>query len=201
MDAAVGIVKAYLELSGYFVLTELPMRVRERRGYRDVTDLDVVAVRFPGSVGPSDAGHEFPDPDVRLRTRLDALDVVIGEVKEGKATLNPALRREETIAFALRRVGCCPDELVDAEAHAIARRGRGDMAMGGIPCVVRVVAFAGGHADAAGADVTVPLERCLDSIAARLHGAGGALIGAAFKDPVLDLLALQEKLRADPASI
>jgi hypothetical protein len=47
MDTAVAIVRTYLELSGYFVLSELPVRAPDKRGYHDVTDLDVVAVRFP----------------------------------------------------------------------------------------------------------------------------------------------------------
>ena len=199
MDAAVGIVKAYLELSGYFVLTELPMRVRERGGYRDVTDLDVVAVRFPEGAGRRDASDSFLDPDPRLGARRNAFDVVIGEVKEGKAALNPALRRTETIAFALRRVGCCPEDRVDDEARIIARRGRREMALGaGLACVVRIVAFAGGHVRTTGADRTVPLDHCLASIAERLHRRGGALLGATFKDATLDLIALQEKLRTEP---
>ena len=47
MDTVVGLVKAYLELCGYFVLAELPVRAPEGGTYRDVTDLDIVAVRFP----------------------------------------------------------------------------------------------------------------------------------------------------------
>jgi len=47
MDTAVGLVKAYLELCGYFVLAELPVRAVQHGAYHDVTDLDTVAVRFP----------------------------------------------------------------------------------------------------------------------------------------------------------
>ena len=36
MDTAVAVVTAYLELCGYFVLTELPVRGRDKRGYHDV---------------------------------------------------------------------------------------------------------------------------------------------------------------------
>ena len=47
MDTAVALVKAYLELCGYFVLAELPVRGRDKRGYHDVTDIDILAMRFP----------------------------------------------------------------------------------------------------------------------------------------------------------
>lgn len=47
MDTAVGVVKTYLELCGYFVLAELPVREADGGDYRDVTDVDIVAVRFP----------------------------------------------------------------------------------------------------------------------------------------------------------
>ncbi len=36
MDAPVGVVKAYLELCGYFVLSELPLRLPDKHGYRDL---------------------------------------------------------------------------------------------------------------------------------------------------------------------
>jgi hypothetical protein len=45
VNTAVGLVKAYLELCGYFVLAELPVREAGGGGYRDVTDVDVLAVR------------------------------------------------------------------------------------------------------------------------------------------------------------
>lgn len=34
MDSSVALAAAYLELNGYFVLTELPVQVAERQGYR-----------------------------------------------------------------------------------------------------------------------------------------------------------------------
>ena len=52
MDTAVAVVKAYLELCGYFVLAELPVRGRDKRGYHDVTDIDILAVRFPHQPHP-----------------------------------------------------------------------------------------------------------------------------------------------------
>lgn len=47
MDSSVAIAAAYLQLNGYFVLTELPVQVADRHGYRTATDLDLLAVRLP----------------------------------------------------------------------------------------------------------------------------------------------------------
>ena len=49
MDNAVALVRAYLHVNGYFTVTEYPVLEAARHGgYRTVTDLDVLAVRFPG---------------------------------------------------------------------------------------------------------------------------------------------------------
>ena len=200
MDVAVGLVKSYLELCGYFVLAELPLRATDRAGYRDVTDLDIVAVRFHHSSrqlrGPAARPLAvYLGTDPLLLTFEDGVDVVIGEVKEGRARLNPALRRTETVAFALRRLGCCPEDRVGEEADALIRTGRLDATMaGGLRCRLRLVAFAG-HGLAAERGVhTVALRHCAEFITERLRQGRDVLTGVQFKDPVLALFALQQKL-------
>ena len=48
MDHAVSLVQAYLQLNGYFTSAEYPiMSGNVRKGYRSVTDIDVIAFRFP----------------------------------------------------------------------------------------------------------------------------------------------------------
>ena len=200
MDTAVGLVKTYLELCGYFVLAELPVRAPEGGTYRDVTDLDIVAVRFPHPplalprrlARPLDV---FLGVDPALETFETGVDVIVGEVKEGRARLNPGLRREETIAFALRRLGCCPEATVPAEARAIARAGAHHMTMPGqVRCRIRLVGFAGhGHTPEHGV-LTVPLNHCARFIAERLRAARDVLAGVQFKEPVLGIFALQDKL-------
>lgn len=206
MDTAVGLVKAYLELCGYFVLTELPVRAagagggEGRQGYHDVTDLDILAVRFPHR------HHSLPkrarrplevflgaDPD--LGGSDEGIDLVVGEVKEGKAELNRALLRAETVAFALRRAACCPEEMVEEEAAAVVREGERRFTMpGGTPCLVRLVAFAG-QGEVSGHGVrTVSLAHCAQFINRRLSEADDVFAGAQFKDPVLSLFALQHKI-------
>ena len=204
MDTAVGLVKAYLELCGYFVLAELPVRAAYDHGYHDVTDLDLIAVRFPHPPRDSEQMGApldlFLGLDARLGTFADGVDLVIGEVKEGDARLNPALRRARTVAFALRRVACCPEPEVESEARRVAETGSTELAMPGqLPCRVRLVAFAGhGTADARGV-LTVPLGHCAEFIARRLREAGAAA-GSQFGDPVLGLFALQAKLQRTQAS-
>lgn len=39
MDSSVAIAAAYLQLDGYFVLTELPVRIADRHGYRTAAEL------------------------------------------------------------------------------------------------------------------------------------------------------------------
>lgn len=200
MDTAVGLVKAYLELCGYFVLAELPVRAAEGRAYHDVTDLDIVAVRFPHPplalpervTRPLDV---FLGADPALTSFEAGVDVIVGEVKEGQARLNPALRRVDTIAFALRRLGCCPEATVQAEAREIARVGAHEMIMPGqVRCRVRLVAFAGyGNVPEPGV-LTVALGQCSQFIFDRLRAARDILAGTQFKDSVLALFALQDKL-------
>ena len=206
MDTAVALVKSYLELCGYFVLAELPVRAHHEGGYSDVTDLDVIAVRFPhapltGSRRTDRPLEVYLGTDPALRTSPDGVDVVIGEVKEGQARLNPALRRDETIAFALRRLGCCPESHLDEEARLIRHAGARKMSMPGrTPCRVRLVSFAGHGVASDHGVLTVSLSHCVDFIANRLMESRDVLGGAQFKDTVLGLLALQDKLAVQARS-
>ena len=200
MDAAVGLVKAYLELCGYFVLTELPVRARDKSGYHDVTDIDIVAVRFAHQQHRTSEAMVQPlqmllGSDPVLGTFEDGLDVIVGEVKESQAVLNPALHKKEMIAFALRRVGCCPEEAVEEEAKLVIKHGEREHRMaGGMRCCVRLVAFAGYGRSNRKTPRFVSLEHCAAFVAERFRENGEALSNARFKDPTLGLFALQSKL-------
>ena len=201
MDTGVGLVKAYLELCGYFVLAELPMRKSMGPGYRDVTDIDIIAVRFPHpSVADAAAASSPLDlllgSDPELRTFVQGVDVIIGEVKEGRAELNPALHRQETIEFALRRLGCCPPQEIPDQAAAIVRMGAQEMRMDGMACRIRLVLFAGHGTDSPTDLVTVPLTRCVGFIEDRMRLAPGVMAGTQWKDSTLAVFALMAKLRA-----
>lgn len=116
MDPAVALVQAYLQMNGYFTITEYAVVEAAGRSnqYRTSTDLDVLAVRFPG------AGHAVVRPrrrrrdnrvvlapDPKLSTSDDRVDMIVGEVKEGRAELNRGARNPHVLQAVLTRFGCC----------------------------------------------------------------------------------------------
>src|SRR5437763_16812646 len=51
MDHAVALVQAYLQLNGYFTSAEYPIiAAAGRNGFRTLTDIDVLAFRFPSGL-------------------------------------------------------------------------------------------------------------------------------------------------------
>ena len=116
MDPAVALVQAYLQINGYFTVTEYAVvEAAGRAGpYRTSTDLDVLAVRFPG------AGHAIVRRghkrhgeattlafDPALGASDDRVDMIVGEVKEGRAELNRGARDPQVLEAVLTRFGCC----------------------------------------------------------------------------------------------
>ena len=116
MDPAVALVQAYLQINGYFTVTEYAVvEAAGRAGpYRTSTDLDVLAVRFPG------AGHSLVRrrhkrhdgaatlaSDPALGASHERVDMIVGEVKEGRAELNRGARDPRVLEAVLTRFGCC----------------------------------------------------------------------------------------------
>lgn len=84
MDNAVALVRAYLQLNGYFTITEYPVvRKLESGGFRTLTEIDVAALHLP-------SGEPDFEPDPALQVPRDKADLIIGEVKEGRAVINEA---------------------------------------------------------------------------------------------------------------
>jgi hypothetical protein len=115
MDTAVQWVQAYLQMNGYFTVAEY--QVVEELGdgtFRTATDLDIMAVRFPGAgrlvpaKGEPDRLVAITDPV--LDVAEDRIDLIIGEVKEGAATVNPAGRDHGVLRSALARFGAAAHE-------------------------------------------------------------------------------------------
>ena len=110
MDIAVNLVESYLRLNGYLTLSEFEIQARNERGiFESVTDVDIMAIRFPGDVFVSDP-HDGVEArmlaieDPALLLEPDQIDVIIGEVKQGNAQFNPGLRRHLVLHSMLRRV-------------------------------------------------------------------------------------------------
>lgn len=117
MDTAVALVQTYLYANGFFTVTEYP--VLEQMGTetpRTLTDVDVLAVRFPGAGSISvngDAGGVEVAPDPMLAPSESQIEVIIGEVKEGAAELNRSAQDPQVLRAAIGRVGKIKPEIAD----------------------------------------------------------------------------------------
>jgi len=132
MDIAVAMVRAYLQLNGYFTVTEYPVvRKMGNDTYRTLTDIDVAGFRLP-------SGELDYAPDPALRIPEDKPDMIIGEVKEGRAVINETVTDPEVVAKILRRFGCCSAGEASRAARALLDRGAVETQLGHN---VRLVAF------------------------------------------------------------
>ncbi|MCZ6836717.1 MAG: hypothetical protein O7G85_13150 [Planctomycetota bacterium] len=134
MDPAVAMVRAYLQANGYFTMTEVPVMEALKGGSaRMSTDLDILAVRFPGSKGimtgaPRSGGRRRKDVDLKLQdptleNEPDCLEFIIGEVKEGRAELNAAATHGRVMRAALKRFGAFNDKQVTHLVDDLLARG------------------------------------------------------------------------------
>lgn len=203
MDAAVGIVQAYLRVNGYLTVAEYPVLEAARAGgYRTVTDLDILAIRFPRAgrlvAGVEPEGQRF-EPDPALGCPPEAPDMLIGEVKEGRARLNPAMRDPRVLGVALARFGCCPPQDAARSAEALLRNGHVTTAGGHR---ARIVAFgAGEDASARRADLVVDIGHVIGFLRAYFREHWRVIRHAQFKDDVLSLMMLFEKAGRRDAAI
>jgi hypothetical protein len=203
MDPAVALVETYLRVNGYFTVTEYPIvEATRHEGYRTATDLDVLAFRFPGAgrlvpnVGrkpPSGSAEERFAPDPELGSAGQEADMLIGEVKEGRAELNQAATDPAVLRAVLTRFGCCDPQHAPAVAKELLRAGS---AITHCRHRVRLVAFGSLVDDPRSRKYSVislgHIKQFLDNYI-REHWS--VLSQAQFKDPVLGFLLVQEKAR------
>lgn len=194
MDTAVGLVQSYLYMNGYFTVTEYPvMELLADGEVRTVTDVDLLALRFPGAgrFDPHDSTTRAVEPDPNLDVDPDRLDLIIGEVKEGRAELNRAARSPEVLRAALARFGRMEEEHLSRLVSDLIARGEATH-----PAGIRVRLLAFGSKPPHNDD---PSHRwiLLGDIATYLRKVmldnwpGVAAIQS--KDPVLSLMILLEK--------
>jgi hypothetical protein len=145
-DPAVAIVQSYLRVNGYFTVTEHPIvEAAKGGGHRTVTDIDVLAFRFPGAgralvIGRPEsdpAGHPYA-PDLELGVEGAEADMLIGEVKQGRAVLNRGAADPRVLGAALVRFGCCPPQEASRVAEELLRQGDARLPAGHR---VRLIAF------------------------------------------------------------
>ena len=196
MDHAVALVEAYLRVNGYFTVSEYPVvEARRYGGFRTATDLDILAFRFPGAgrLVPSESDEVEPSyaPDPELGCRPDCAEMLIGEVKEGKAELNEAARDPAVLQAALIRFGCCHRSHVPEVVKQLLQKGH---AMTNCGHHVRMVAFGALHGSSGSPKYDIislgHIERFLhDYICQHWE----VLHQAQFKDPVFGFLVMLEK--------
>ena len=155
MDVAVELVDGYLRMTGYFTMTEFDIQRKTRSGeYVAVTDVDMVAVRFPGRTLAADV-HDGDDAaqllldDDALQLEEGMIDVIIGEVKQGEALINSGLKSHEALHSVLSRLEWLYEQgvgpvITDLQQHGVSYV----EARGGGVLRTRLVAF--GQADKSG---------------------------------------------------
>lgn len=203
MNAGVSLVRAYLLMNGYFAATDIPV-IREGVGgrFKEHTDIDVMAVRFPfaahvvpmGDPGPRDDLRLPLDPELGIdETRVD---VIVGEVKEGKPALNPMFRTREALERAVARLGCVPpgqtvrvvrDLRIRGEAAVEAERSHG-------AARIRLIAFGDGRSGPRDGYSVMSLRHAARFVAGNLRDYHDVIRPARIRDPFLGVLHFLEKI-------
>jgi len=185
MDTAVALVRAYLQLNGYFTITEYPVIRRLHDGrLRTLTEVDVAGFHLP-----------WAEPDYATDPVLDIprdrADLIIGEVKEGKAVINEAATDPHVLVKVLRRFGCTSEGDARRVARDLLDRGSTTTNAGHR---VRLVAFGTSIEEPSPylkillADVVEYVDRYIDENWELVRTAGS-------KDPIFGVMVLLAKAR------
>jgi hypothetical protein len=209
MDNAVALVQAYLRLNGYFTVTEFPIiEALAHGGHRMATDIDVLGVRFAGAARavPLGGAHGRSDrvlsgPDPALGIGADDSDLLIGEVKVGRAELNHGARDPDVLRTALTRFGCCTPNDAERVVPDLIRNGHGYTARGHR---VRLVAFGAYVEEPLHGFLAITLGHVIETISRYMKDNWDVLRVSEFKDPALGMLAMMIKshatIRVEPRS-
>lgn len=197
MDNAVALVQTYLQVNGYFTVAEYPIIAGGRDGgYRAITDLDILAFRFPRAMRlvPRLHGHtdskEREEPDQVLGLPADQADMLIGEVKEGRAEMNEAVTDPAVLEAALARFGCCPSMDTRRLTEKLLRKGETVLPSGHR---LRMVAFGAHRDDAFRVYTRISMGHVVTFLQDYLRRHWEVLRHAQFKDPAFGFLATLEK--------
>jgi len=191
-------VEAYLQVNGYLTVTEYPVLEAIRHGeVRTATDLDVLAFRF-ARAGARPRGRQRTvgpvarEPDPVLGVAANCSDMIIGEVKQGAARLNPAMRDPAVLAAALVRFGCCEADRAEATVDRLLSSGEARTHGGH---TVRMVAFGSSPSRSGSSPCrVVGLKHVAGYLRQYLREHRAVLAHAQLTQPVLALFALLEKV-------
>ena len=198
MDHAVALVEAYLQLNGYFTSAEYPILARAgRSGAQMITDIDMLAFRFPSGLPTSTPrraprGLDTSDLDPDLGVLPDSVDMIIGEVKEGRVGINNGIRDREVLRAVISRLGDATgqeERIIDD----LLARGTSSLSSG---YVVRLIAFG---AFPPGEEVPpcriISLGHVLEFLQGYVRKHWSVLRHLQFKDPAFGFLMTLEKAR------
>lgn len=197
MDIAVNLVENYLRVNGYLTLSEFEVQRRVSKGqFKTVTDVDIMAVRFPGDVFIGDP-HNARDAELLLiedpvlELESTTIDVVIGEVKQGTAELNQNIKDHGVLHTMLHRIdwlyGVPLEEVIQGlqrkHIHVAPSCGKGDVR-------TRLVAFGrSGKVDSN----TISLSHVVRTMIGFMESHEDALKPIQFKEPAPAMLRLLMK--------
>jgi hypothetical protein len=198
MDHAVSLVQAYLQLNGYFTSAEYPIIAGAgRNGFRTITDIDILAFRFPTGL-PIAPGRSTPqgldtsEIDDGLGVAPETIDMIIGEVKEGRVGINTGVRDPAVLRAVIGRFGNTAEE-DNTVVQSLLDRGTATLPSG---YVVRLVAFG---AFPPGSQVPpcriISLGHVLNFLQRYVRKHWGVLRHLQFKDPAFGFLMTLEKAR------
>ena len=205
MDHGVALVQSYLQLNGYFTSAESPIiSSMGRRGFRTITDIDLLAFRFPSGFGgpqsvpvPKRAPREIDrsELDSGLGTAPDMIDMIIGEVKEGRVGINSSARDPEVLKTVISRLGQTGEE-----ERAVADLLRTGVANVGTGVVIRFIAFG---AFPPGAPVPpcriISLGHVVEYLQSYVRKHYGMLRHLQLKDPAFGFMLAMEKAKRGAA--
>ncbi len=195
MDNAVALVQAYLRVNGYFTVTEFQVLAPGDRDFQTVTDVDILAVRFPRSDNAARRRRLVSTTsfgtDPELVTEGGGVDMIVGEVKEGAPKLNAAARRPDVIAAVLTRFGCCAEGEASEAVAQLSQTGQARLPNGHH---IRMLVFASSARNGAKPSYSVvALGHIIGFLRAHLQDHWEVFRHAQFKDPAFGFLATLEK--------
>jgi hypothetical protein len=200
MENAVALVRTYLQLNGYFTVTEYPIvETRHDGHYKCVTDLDVLAFRFPSArgtaVGKTQRRRKAPLlVDEHLGADLSTMDLIIGEVKEGKGRFNRNMNDKEVLACVLERFGCVDRREIRRLVVRLSARGVATTRDGRR---IRLVIFASTRDRDVPQSITViELAHVLEYIESHIDRYWQMISNSQSKDPAFSFLVTLKKARS-----
>ena len=196
MDHAVALVQAYLQLNGYFTSAEYPIVAGAGRRTRTITDIDILAFRFPtiGSTIPRKRpkGLDITETDPGLGIPRNSVDMIIGEVKEGRVGINSAVRDPYVLRAVIARFGETPED-EERVVNELLDTGTTRLPSG---YTVRLVVFASfPPGDAVPPCRIISLGHVLDFLQAYVGKHWNLLRHLQFKDQAFGFLMTLEKAR------